>query len=232
MTLTDARLQLHWAAQLAATVGRTLAPPRADDSHTSFRWVNGALVQEDEFRSGLRLHDLTLLLGDREFALDGRTIDDGFAWLQSQLPGLRREFNEPMPHHAVADGAPFSLNDRAAFEELSRCYAEAARLLRPIHDDVRAWPHHFDIATLLEFDGGRSIGAGLSPGDASCDEPYWYVNHTPATSRRDFPPLAGGGTWTTDGWVGAMLPVSRGGDAQAFLDSAIAASRMMIGEHA
>ena len=38
-TLTDARLQLHWAAQLAATVGRTLAEPRADDSHTSFRWT-------------------------------------------------------------------------------------------------------------------------------------------------------------------------------------------------
>lgn len=227
-TLTDARLQLHWAAQLAATVGRTLAAPRADDSHTSFRWKNDALVQEDRFRSGLRLRDLTLLLHDKEFPLDGRTIDDGFAWLASRLPGLRKELDEPMPHHAVADGAPFSLADAAAFEELSRYYAEAARLLPAIHDDVRCWPHHFDIATLLELDGGKSIGAGLSPGDESCDEPYWYVNHSPATSRRDFPPLAGGGTWTTAGWVGAMLPATRGGDARAFLDSAVAASRTLI----
>ena len=227
-TLTDARLQLHWAVQLAATVGRTLAPPRADDSHSSFRWIDDALVQEDDFRSGLRLRDLTLLLGDAEFALDGRTIDDGFAWLASQLPSVREELNEPMPHHAVADGAPFSLRDAEAFAELSQYYAQAARLLRAIHDDVRTWPHHFDIATLLELDGGRSIGAGLSPGDESCDEPYWYVNHYPATARRDFPPLAGGGTWTTSGWVGAMLPASRGGDAQAFLDSAVAASRTLI----
>ena len=227
-TLTDARLQLHWAAQLAATVGRTLSPPRPDDSHTSFRWVDDALVQDDAFRSGLRLRDLTLVLGDdNEFALDGRTIDDGFAWLASQLPGLRKEFNEPLPQHAVASGAPFSLRDGEAFEELSRYYAEAARLLRAIHDDVRCWPHHFDIATLLELDG-KSIGAGLSPGDDSCDEPYWYVNHYPPTSRRDLPPLAGGGTWNTSGWVGGILRASAGGDAKAFLDSAVAASREIL----
>jgi hypothetical protein len=224
----DARLQLHWAAQLAATPGRTLAPSRADDSHASFRWMNDALVQEDRFRSGLRLRDLTLLLGDDELALDGRRLDDGFAWLAARLPGLRKVFDAPMPHHPVTEGAPFSLRDRGAFEALSRAYAEAARLLRAIHDDVRCWPHHFDIATLLEFDDGRSIGAGLSPGDDSCDEPYWYVNHTPSTPRRDLPPLAGGGTWNTSGWVGAMLPLSRGGDAKAFLDSAVAASRTLI----
>src|SRR6266568_2746394 len=101
-TLTDARLQLHWAAQLAATVGRTLAEPRADDSHTSFRWMDDALVQDDRFRAGLRLRDLTLLLGDAGLPLDGRTIDDGFAWQASQLPGLRKVFDDPMPYHPVA----------------------------------------------------------------------------------------------------------------------------------
>lgn len=225
---TDARLQLHWAAQLAATVGRTLATPRADDSHASFRWMDGALVQEDRFRSGLRLHDLTLLLGDAELALDGRTLDDGFAWLASRAPGVRKQFDDPMPHHAVADGAPFSRRDAEAFEELARCYAEAAALLRAFSDDVRCWPHHFDIATLLELGGGKTIGIGRSPGDESCDEPYWYVNHYPATARRDLPPLAGGGRWHTDGWVGAMLPLSRGGDAKAFLASAVAASRELL----
>ena len=229
-TLKDARLQSHWAAQLAAIPGRTLAPPRPDDSHTSFRWIDDALVQEDAFRSALRIRDLTLLLGDREFALDGRTIDDAFDWMRAALPGVRREFNEPMPHHAVADGAPFSLRDRGAFEELSRCYAEAARLLRPIHDDVRAWPHHFDIATLLEFDGGaKLIGAGLSPGDESMPQPYWYVNHSPHATSQTFPPLAGGGTWNTQGWIGAILPASHGGDPRAFLDSAIHVSRALIG---
>ena len=226
-TLTDARLQLHWAAQLAAMPGRTLAPPRPDDSQASFRWMDGALVQEDDLRSGLRLRDLTLLLGDAEYPLDGRTLGDGFAWLAARLPRLRKVFDDPMPYHPVKEGAPFSLRDGQAFAALSDCYAEAARLLRAIHDDERTWPHHFDIATLLEFDGGKSIGAGLSPGDASCDEPYWYVNHSPVASG-NFPPLAGGGTWNTSGWIGAILPASRGGDAQAFLDSAVAASRRLL----
>src|SRR5438046_466128 len=103
-----------------------------------------------------------------------------------------------------------------------------AAQLAAIHDDVRGRPHHFAIATLLEPGGGKSIGAGRSPGDESCGEPYWYVNHDPATTRRDLPPLAGGGSWHTEGWVGAILPLSRGGDAKAFLDSAVAASRTLI----
>ncbi|MDP9361046.1 MAG: hypothetical protein M3P29_06295 [Acidobacteriota bacterium] len=89
-SLVDARLQLHWAAQLAATVGRTLAPPRADESHTSFRWVDArqAIVQEDHFRSGLRLRDLTLLLGDEELPLHGSRIDEAFGWIAQRAPGV------------------------------------------------------------------------------------------------------------------------------------------------
>jgi len=213
-TLSDARLQSHWAAQVAATPGRTLSPSRADDSHTSFRWIGGALVQDDAIRSGLRIRDLTLLLGDDALPLDGRTIDDAFAWLAARLPNVRKEFNEPMPPMPER----FSLRDREAFEELDRYYAMTVPLLRAIHDDVRCWPHHFDIATLLEFDGGaRTIGAGLSPGDASCGEPYWYVSDSPLET----PPLSGGAEWVREGWSGAMLRASSGGDALMFFREAI-----------
>lgn len=51
--LVDARLQLHWAAQAAAGVGRTLNAPRADDSHTAFSWSadEEALLQEPVTRA-------------------------------------------------------------------------------------------------------------------------------------------------------------------------------------
>jgi len=233
-SLTDARLQLHWAAQLAATVGRTLAPPRADDSHTSFLWSEkeDALVQEPPLSSGLRLRDLTLIMSGQEFPLDGRTIDEGFAWLQQQAPGVRKEFNDPMPDHPVAHGEPFHL-DGAKFAELARYYREAAAILKTIDADVRCWPHHFDIAVLLSFDGGaKTIGVGMSPGDEGRDEPYWYVNHWPRASTTSLPPLAGGGTWNTEGWLGGVLPASANGDVRAFVDSALKASRDLIGVHA
>jgi hypothetical protein len=231
-TLTDARLHLHWALQLAATVGRTLGCPAADDSHTSFRYDLGAdaLVQDSPYRSGLRLGDLTLLLGDEELPLHGRTFDEAFAWIAERAPGVRRELNEPLPQHPVGAGAAFDGSDREEFEALANYYRDAATLLRELHDDVRCWPHHFDIATLMEFDGGaKTIGAGLSPGDEMLDEPYWYVNHWPRTSATSFPPLAGGGSWNTEGWLGAILPASRNGDAREFLRSAVAASKMLIG---
>jgi hypothetical protein len=231
-TLTDARLRLHWAAQLASTVGRTLADPAADDSHTSFRFDDacGALVQESSHRSGLRLHDLTLLLGNEELPLHGRTFDEAFAWIMERAPGVRRELNEPMPHHPVAAGERFDASDCAQLEALAGYYREAASLLRELCDDVRVWPHHFDIAVLMEFEGGaKTIGAGFSPGDESHDEPYWYVNHWPRTAATELPPLAGGGSWNTEGWLGAILPLSRGGDAREFLRSAVAASQMLIG---
>jgi len=245
-SLTDARLQSHWAAQLTATVGRTLLPPRADDSHTSFRWddAHDALVQDPVkgHRSSLRIADLWLLFieGDHiaaEFPLNGRTMRDGFLWIETQAAGARQEFNDPMPDHAVRHGAPFSLGDGSAFAELSRYFADAALLLRDIREDVRCWPHHFDIATLFEFDGGSgSVGAGLSPGDKGCDEPYWYVNHFPVSQKKDLPPLRGGGTWNMRGWAGAILPASRfikaadqRSQVEEFLRSAIGASRSLIG---
>jgi hypothetical protein len=231
-TLTDARLRLHWAAQLASTVGRTLGCAVADDSHTSFRFDADAdaIVQESLHRSGLRLRDLTLLLGDHELPLHGRTIDEAFAWIAEHAPGVRRELNMPLPDHPVADGAPFDASDCEALQELARYYREAAMLLRELHDDVRIWPHHFDIAVLMEFEGGaKTIGAGFSPGDDTIDEPYWYVNHWPRTTATSLPPLAGGGSWNTEGWLGAVLPVSRGGDAREFLRSAVAVSKTLIG---
>src|SRR5205085_5641460 len=115
-------------------------------------------------RSGLRLHDLTLLLGNEQLPLHGRTFNEAFAWIMDRAPGVRRELNEPMPHHPVAAGEPFDASDCAALEALAGYYREAASLLRELCDDVRVWPHHFDIAVLMEFEGGaKTIGAGFSP---------------------------------------------------------------------
>ena len=39
--LTDARLQLHWAAQIVASFGNALIERRADDSQSNLGWEAG-----------------------------------------------------------------------------------------------------------------------------------------------------------------------------------------------
>ena len=62
--LRDARDQLHWAAQIVASVGYTLVEPVPDWSHTSLVWMDaiGALASQPastppRFRAALRLAD-------------------------------------------------------------------------------------------------------------------------------------------------------------------------------
>jgi len=152
-----------------------------------------------------------------------------------------------IPSHGVADGAPFSSRIGNELMELSRYWSNAAAVLddtvrsTPGASQVRTWPHHFDIATLIALPdtgttGRRTIGVGQSPGDDSYAEPYWYVGPYPYPPTRDFPPVAGGGHWHTKGWLGAVLPASsfvaaRDQRAQvgAFIDSAITACRRLLG---
>jgi len=109
---------------------------------------------------------------------------------------------------------------------------------------VRCWPHHFDIATLIALDPGmnpetaRSIGVGLSPGDAGRPHPYFYVTLWPYPKDRELPALEGGGVWNTEGWTGAVLETpallrAGIGEAQAeqaerFVESAIAACQALL----
>lgn len=181
--LADARLQLHWAAQAAAAVGKQLLPSRPDYSEQSFQWsgthralAQGRVEWERPFRSALRPSSpALLLLGDdgetlRELPLDGRTLDEVYDWLRDEIEMLLgRPLEKPlerpgeMPPHPVGTGAPFSAAipaGIAAFDELGRYFGNLDRLLRRIEDQnpgaspVRCWPHHFDLATLILLDPG------------------------------------------------------------------------------
>lgn len=232
MEVVDARLQLHWAAQAAAGVGRTLLPPQEDYSHHSFTWSDerDALLQgvvDGRYRSGLRPRDCALLFiqGDDvdAYPLAGHTLDDGFRFLEERVGSRLARPEEPLPDHPVAHGVKFA-PDAADLARIAAGFAEANRQLervRAAHREaspVRLWPHHFDIATLLSFGDGRTIGTGWLAGDALYPEPYWYVTPWPYPGPSTLPPLSAG-AWHTEGWVGAVL---RGkGDAERFLAEAI-----------
>ena len=262
--LTDARLQLHHAVQLATAAGISYLPAAPDDSHTNLEWIpelrallSARVPGPRPIRVGIRVPDLNLLVTDGNDAvihrapLGGRVLADAAAWLKDTLASVgldatrftpKRHYE--IPSHPVATGAAFRVDTRA-FEELTRWFGDGDTVLRASTarttgaDDVRCWPHHFDIATLIHVAPGRTVGVGLEPGDGDYAEPYFYVNLTPppAAAAVERVPLAGNGHWHTSGWIGAVLPGTRlgshGGAQEAqvreFIDSAVAACRQLLG---
>jgi hypothetical protein len=233
-------------------------------------------------RAGLRLADLTLLVMEQaqvraELALPGKTLDEAMAWLDTALTQslaatvshLERP-RHPLPPSPVGQGATFDRPPPASLAELASWYSSADRVLRAIAANtpgaspVRCWPHHFDLATLIRLDPpdapkemARSIGVGLSPGDAGIPEPYWYVipRPYPATksnseksnsekspserspSEQPAPPRLPAGHWQKEGWTGAALTASElvatptraaGDGVAAFLSTALAACRGLL----
>jgi hypothetical protein len=268
--LTDARLQMHWAAQAASAVGKLLGEPLSDSSQQSFQWVEDVrclaqapIAGRTSFRSALRFDTPALAFLDEsgkslhEFSLHGRTLDEAYHWVRERaeelygaaLPG-ELERGAGLPAHPVAEGALFETSAVAPFAELGRYFGGANRILEGIAARrqeaslVRCWPHHFDIATLVEVDAAgeaetaRSLGLGLSPGDGSYGEPYFYVTPWPYPENPELPPLPAGGLWHREGWLGAVLLAeslvgtsSNGSQRrriQEFLDAALEACRLLL----
>jgi hypothetical protein len=233
--LAQGRLLLHHAAQLPAAIGRSLAPAREDDGHTSLEWraesrdLAGQEVPGPRpWRVALRPEELSLAVfaGGAEIArlsLEDRSRATAFAWLATAArnlggPGDAPRLDTPyaLPSHPVGDGAPFAAPSDGSLAELTRWLANGDALLRaaaaewPGAAPVRVWPHHFDVGSVLPLERGRghedpSIGVGLSPGDEGIAEPYLYVTPWPPPPPESLPALPAGGRWNLEGWTGAVL---------------------------
>jgi len=258
--LTDARLQLHHAAQIVTAMGISYLPKQSDDSHTNLGWLDdiSALASHpvrgsSSIQLAVRPHPFALLLLDNgessaSFTLDGHTVADGAEWVRDNISKrgldgsaftLAKHYT--IPSHPVGDSAPFDARDTRAFDALTAWFSDSARVLEglvantPNAAPVRCWPHHFDIATLVEVAPGKSVGFGLEPGDVYYAEPYFYVNMYPFPSAAPTTKLPGGGSWHSHEWIGAVLPGSRLGregqreQIDAFFAAAIAeATRTLL----
>ena len=242
--LSVARLLAHHAAQWLARAARAYVPPRPDDGHTNLGWndtLGGFTTHrlKDGERLSLRIADLTLVLhGDERtaslnfFSLDGRTDAQARQWLGEQVCALGLDTHAldapspyDMPAHAVAQGSAYGVADLAdGLVELAAWFANAEFLLvrlqrqmierKSTASDVRCWPHHFDLATLISFPTRNAdltgyVGAGLSAGDKYYDEPYFYVSVYPKPDCAALPRLPKLGHWHTHEFTAAVAPAHR-----------------------
>ena len=260
--LEQARLNLHFASQVVSGVGRTLLPAKKDDSHTSLVWLPklGALAGHpveglNPFRAALDFARFRLLCLDLDnnvlfdSALAGKTVDQAYSWLTGAITSLLgqdfpgfKPLHYEMPEHSLKTNGTFSFEPAAPFTEMGRWFGNAWDTLEEVRRNfnsspVRCWPHHFDMATLINAGGDSTIGVGLSPGDSSYSEPYWYVGPWPHPSPDEWPELDGKGHWHTNGFVAAVLPASDFISANdqpkrlhAFISSAIEACQALLAE--
>ena len=184
--LTEAWRQAHFAAQVAAEVGKSWALEKPDDSQSSFSWVRTRDWRGLEgmptpgttpCHARLRFETLELSVDDARgrtaatLSLSGLTLDQAMDWVSSaclRVLGPRRQPSRPapdLPDHPVAHGEPFHVLPNG-LRILADLYDGTARMLAKLVGEVRAfeeprcWPHHFDLASLAVFDtddGGAVI---------------------------------------------------------------------------
>jgi hypothetical protein len=238
--LTDARLQVHWACQLVAAVARQHLPAEPDDRHTLLGWDqrDGLLLGKftattRPFQVALRPADLTLMLrvsGGATvawFALPRRTLDQARRWLSEEIRDFTGDASLPdlevtgaglPPHPVHGQGAPFSLQPGAAFQELSQWFSAADATVNMVAStvrgasQVRCSPRTLEISTQVKLEGepecppAGSVGVGLSLGDEKHGEPYFFLKPSPLPEGAQLPALPEGGVWHRNDWTGAILP--------------------------
>ena len=259
--LAAARIELHWAAQVLAAAADAALVRAGDDSHTNLFWddENSALIGRplaEGLTLGLRFKDASLIAlrakaPGSEFALPGKSLADALGWASATIDAKKsleiRDYEMPA-HREIQNGGPFA-DAGDAHEELGRYYNLATVVLSTLADaesgatPIAVWPHHFDLGGIVFLEeaseAAAQIGFGLSPGDGTISEPYFYVTPWPLAEDPALPPLEGGGSWQRAGFTGAVLrasdltsgaPEEQHRRIGAFIASAMTAGRRLISE--
>lgn len=237
--LIEAREQLHQAVQIVAMVARSLNPKVSDDHYANLDWSPqyqafvGRCILDKDLSVALRPHDFNLLILDDSgirchLSLSGNTQEKAIDFIQDEFKKLGVDPNKfsmelpyEIPTYETSKGQAFDIKKMEAFQELARYFANTNLVLQSVikeehsANEIRIWPHHFDISTLITVEAhddpekAKTVGLGLSPGDEHVAEPYFYITPWPYPDLKqvNLPELAVG-TWHTDGWVGNVLKAS------------------------
>jgi hypothetical protein len=229
------QVSLDWDESLPGFVGRLIP-----DTQVQLALLPGSLTSVI-LQDGAAIASLPLA---------GQTMQQALDWYKAELSKLDIATDsiklleyppDDFPDHPLAHGAAFEPGDAAGREAVAAYFAQTRPLLakvvaeNPAAAAIAIWPHHFDMATLLTYPGAtdadtKYLGVGLSPGDPSYAEPYWYITPYPYPELSDLPTLADG-KWHTDHWVGAVLTASaiqQSSDVANFIDKTVSVAKQIL----
>jgi hypothetical protein len=193
------------------------------------RWIQG----DEVFRSSFSLSNFSVLLVDElfntisSFPLQGNKQTDVMMWLEEQIDelGLKSsdislELPYKIPEYPTAKREAFDNENSLVRQELEAWFHNTDLVLKSIigeidgASEVKCWPHHFDIASLItlvdtgEAETSKSINIGMSPGDGNYNEPYFYLSPWPYPIV-ELPNISEtAGFWHEENWIGAILRAS------------------------
>jgi len=230
----DGHSNLGWSESIGGLVSHFLDGARRYQLGFTFSTGSLAWLVDSELADTLKL--------------EGADEPTAKAWCDARLSavGLETTDRAEMPYDLdPVDYAGFAGSASAdALRTLGAWYSRADVLLgdlvgefgriAAVRPTVRCWPHHYDLAALFLLDEGdpetvRSIGVGLSPGDESYAEPYFYCSPWPVPEM--LPEAPGPLSWHTEGFCSLVCPASRidrRTDLAMMLRSAVALSHAML----
>ncbi|MEN0063612.1 MAG: hypothetical protein AAGA48_15785 [Myxococcota bacterium] len=253
------RNALHHAVQVPSGLAATHLPRDDQDKYANLGWdpqlralVSRGVGRQNDVAAGLRFADGTWIVVRRgvvvaERALAGSTLMRARTWLQGVVAGLEIDDRElvpaqyELPNHPAGEGHPLADLDEAVLKQFDEWFALSHNVLtglrsqEPRASEVRCWPHHFDLATLITLDAdknpeeARSIGIGMTPGDGHIHQPYLYVAPWPRPANPTIVTLSRG-RWHVDGFVAAVMTIPQPSEPEmsAFIGEAVAHSHTLL----
>ncbi len=226
--------QLHIAAQYLAAAAINFIPKKEDDSHTNLGYfaesktLSTRLLDSKEIILSLN-YDLFALewLNDgvkTTLQLDKTSHLQILQWIKkmAQNSGIQTPYNYDFHYelpYAINNDYIFKLEGINRLKELASYRSLAQDTIKEfleknhLTSEIRVWPHHFDTGafTTLDKKTAVSIGLGLAIPDQMCNDYYFYISgykgheglHTDKFSSLTL------GKWYTQGFKGAILPISK-----------------------
>tara|TARA_R110000868_G_scaffold304437_9_gene565115 strand:+ start:25131 stop:25913 length:783 start_codon:yes stop_codon:yes gene_type:complete len=250
MVYTQTDKRIHYLSQILAKAGRTFIPKKEDDSHTNLsfnpkkKWIETHWIEspKGKVKLVLRITDFCMLWVDakEESFQTVSCVKKLQSEVEKQLEkgileaGLNpKGFSEPM-HYEIPEysfiGQPFQMINRHMLDEwmqwrslgIEAC--EKVCSILDVESAIRIWPHHFDTGVYISASGDLGIGFGLAMEDELMETPYFYMSGYPKEGSFDYskvPELTSGKWEITEGFKGAILPITEFEETVKALDTYI-----------